>query len=116
MEAPVADAALGYNAAMQPAQDPRTQDSTITVQARFFALYRERVGQNMVEVGLPAHSTVGDLVQEVHRRYPGFSPDPNAVVVAVNREYALHTHVLAEQDEAAFIPPVSGGSAHGRPR
>ena len=103
-------AAPGYNATMQPAHDPHTQQAAITVQARFFALYRERVGQTMVEISLPAHSTVGDLVQEVHRRYPEFSPNPNAVVVAVNREYVVHTHVLAEKDEAAFIPPVSGGS------
>ena len=95
---------------MQPARRPETQAETITVHARFFALYRERVGQNSLEIGMPEGATVGLLVEEVLRRYPEFSPTPSAVVVAVNREYVAHGHVLADGDEAAFIPPVSGGA------
>ena len=78
--------------------------------ARFFALYRERVGQTMVEIELPADSTVGDLVGEVMRRWPDFAPDPSKIVTAANKEYVKHTHVLDDGDEVAFIPPVSGGA------
>ena len=41
---------------------------------------------------------------------PGLASDPAAVVVAVNREYRGHDHRLSDGDEAAFIPPVSGGA------
>ena len=79
------------------------------VQARFFALYRERVGQSTVDFDLAEGATVADLVASVMQAYPGLSPDPAKLVVAVNREYAEHTEPLRDGDEAAFIPPVSGG-------
>lgn len=82
----------------------------ITVQGRFFALYRERVGQNTAELQLPDNATAGDGVAEVLRRWPNFAPDPTKVVVAVNREYVGHRHPLKKGDELAFIPPVSGGA------
>ncbi len=83
----------------------------ITVQARFFALYRERVGKNTEALDVPDNATVADAVAEVMRRWPQFCPNPAAVVVAVNREYQDHKHPLKKGDELAFIPPVSGGAA-----
>ena len=79
------------------------------VQARFFALYRERAGHRVLDFDLPGVATVADLVAEVTRAHPTLWPDPSKVVVAVNREYADHRHSLNDGDEVAFIPPVSGG-------
>ncbi len=79
------------------------------VHARFFALYRERVGQPAVDFELPDDATVADLVADVMKLHPDFSPDPPRIVVAVGREYVDHRHPLKDGDEAAFIPPVSGG-------
>ena len=62
-----------------------------------------------MDFALEEDATVADLVAEVTRRYPNLSPDPPRIVVAVNREYVDHSHPLKEGDEAAFIPPVSGG-------
>ena len=36
--------------------------------------------------------------------------DPAGLVVAVNNEYVEYHHVLNDGDEAALIPPVSGGT------
>ena len=36
--------------------------------------------------------------------------EPHGLAVAVNREYAGRDHALADGDEVAFIPPVSGGA------
>ena len=55
-------------------------------------------------------STVSDLIEVVMREHPGLCPNPSALVAAVNQEYADHDHPLAEGDEVAFIPPVSGGA------
>ena len=79
------------------------------VQARFFALYRERVGQSTVDFDLADGATVADLVASVMHAYPHLSPDPARMVLAINREYADHNKPLRDGDEAAFIPPVSGG-------
>ena len=79
------------------------------IHARFFALYRDRVGDRLVDFDVPDDATVADLVDAVVGRYPNFCPNPPSVVVAVNREYVNHSHPLRDGDEAAFIPPVSGG-------
>lgn len=58
---------------------------------------------------LPSGATVGQAASELVRLYPSIAGDASRLVVAVNQEYADHTHVLKDSDEVAFIPPVSGG-------
>ncbi len=59
---------------------------------------------------LPAGSTVADLL----RRCRAVAPEKDfwsSIAVAVNQEYVPATHRLADGDEVALLPPVSGGSA-----
>ena len=72
--------------------------------------YRERVGANTASFELPEAASVAELVAAVLKKWPNFAPDGSKVVVAVNREYVDHKHKLKHGDEAAFIPPVSGGA------
>ena len=58
----------------------------------------------------PYGATVGSVAQEVFERYPGLIGTPTALVLAVNEEYQLHDYELADGDEVALIPPVSGGT------
>ena len=76
---------------------------------RFFALYRERAGKNMVSLDLPDNSTVADLTAEVRRRYPNLAPPEVSIVVAVNADYADPETMLRPGDDVCLIPPVSGG-------
>ena len=87
-----------------------TKEASLKVQGRFFALYRERIGQRTLDFELEDDATVGELVAVVTGQYPNLSPNPPSMVVAVNREYVNHSHPLKDGDEVAFIPPVSGGS------
>ncbi len=82
----------------------------LKVTVKLFASYRERVGEREVALELPAGATVGRLAEEMARRYPQLTPRPAGLVVAVNHEYRDHGHELADGDEVALIPPVSGGS------
>ena len=50
------------------------------------------------------------LAVEVLRLHPGLVGDPDKLVVAVNDEYREHGYALTDGDEAALIPPVSGGA------
>ncbi len=84
--------------------------TAVNVRTRFFALYRERIGRDTAEFEVGGGSTVGDLIEVVMREHPGLCPNPSALVAAVNQEYVDHDHPLAEGDEVAFIPPVSGGA------
>jgi molybdopterin converting factor small subunit len=55
-------------------------------------------------------ATVGDLSREVLSRFPNLLGDPSRLVVAVNDEFRDRDFVLHDGDEAALIPPVSGGA------
>tara|TARA_B100000315_G_C14267750_1_gene447209 strand:- start:1 stop:183 length:183 start_codon:yes stop_codon:yes gene_type:complete len=55
-------------------------------------------------------ANVKTLVDEVCSTYPDMTSNPDALVVAINQEYQDHTFPLNNGDEAALIPPVSGGA------
>lgn len=78
------------------------------ITVRLFAAYRESAGTSRTDVELPEGAVVGDLARAVRDRFPGL-PDAERVVVAVNNEYQDHAFALSDGDEAALIPPVSGG-------
>ena len=80
------------------------------INVRLFASYRERAGRSEVELEVPAGATVGRLTDDVNRRFPGLTENPDSLVVAVNREYQDHLYELRDGDEVALIPPVSGGA------
>jgi len=84
----------------------------IAVSARLFARLREQAGTDAESVELPAGSTVSDVFDAVKRLHPGLDADREAVRAALNQEFADWDAAVADGDEVAFIPPVSGG-AHG---
>ena len=81
----------------------------MSVQALFFAAYRDLLGVSDLSVELPEGATVADLVVELRGRGAPFDSLPVEPAVAVNRQYALPSEALRAGDEVAFIPPVAGG-------
>ena len=59
---------------------------------------------------LPGGATVRDLVDRCRASAPAQAIPWSSMAVAVNREYVRDTHPLADGDEVALLPPVSGGS------
>ena len=84
------------------------------IDVRLFAMLRERAGSDSVTVEVPDGATVRDAVDAVARTH-GLADVMGrmSVVMAVNREYADDDARLAEGDELALIPPVSGGAMAG---
>ena len=74
------------------------------VSVRLFAGLRERAGGGRRALELPAGATVGDVWEQL-----GLGDEPAGLLYAVNRTYAASDAALAEGDEVALIPPVSGG-------
>ena len=63
---------------------------------------------------LSEHSSVGDLLKGLEAE-GRFRPEAlRAAAVAVNQEYAGLAHMLANGDEVAILPPVSGGAQDGQ--
>jgi molybdopterin synthase catalytic subunit len=73
----------------------------VTVRVRLFAGLRERAGWSQREVDA---ATVGEVWNAL-----GLGDEPDGLLYAVNKEYATRDHALADGDEVALIPPVSGG-------
>lgn len=72
---------------------------------------------------LTAPATVAELWQSLRAQYPALAPYDGTVAIAVNQAFASPATPLAEGDEVALLPPVSGGlgepvlplvSAHAR--
>jgi len=79
------------------------------VRVKFFAILRERAGTSMVIKELADGSTVADLWHELQKDYTRLDVPGIRLLYAVNQNYVSLDHVLKDQDEVVFIPPVSGG-------
>jgi molybdopterin converting factor subunit 1 len=83
------------------------------LQVRYFAWMRTRVGTGAESVEAP--DTVRDvagLMDWLEGRSPGHAKAfarREAVRIAVNQDYVEADHPVAEGDEVAFFPPVTGG-------
>ena len=85
----------------------------VRVIALLFARLREQAGGDRFDLELPAGATVADAYAELRRRHPALEARREIVRPAVNQEFAAWDDTLAEGDEVAFIPPVSGGNGSG---
>lgn len=82
----------------------------MTVRLRLFAIQRELAGTREVALDLPGGATIEDAWQALVARFPALAPGRGYVRFARNGEYADAAAALADGDELAVIPPVSGGS------
>ena len=76
---------------------------------RLFAVLRERAGSDALELELPGGATVADLKRAATEACPQLG-DLAHVAGVVGTEYAPDDRPLAEGDEVALLPPVSGGA------
>lgn len=81
------------------------------VLVRLFASYREAAGRGHYEMDFPDGATpmVGDVLARVLEEHP-LLRSQREIVAARNREYVDLDAPLADGDEVALIPPVSGGA------
>jgi molybdopterin synthase catalytic subunit len=77
----------------------------VRVAVKLFAALREQRGAREVEIDLADGARVDDVWAAL-----GLGDEPAGLVYAVNRTYVDRSHALADGDEIALIPPVSGGA------
>ncbi len=80
------------------------------VTVKLFGLVREAVGAKELHVELPEGATLTDLRALLAREHAVFEELGARVAAALNLEMAASDAALADGDEVAFLPPVSGGS------
>lgn len=82
---------------------------SMKITVRFFAIVRDRIGMDRVELDLPEGSTISIARKELARRFESIAPLLPRAAMAVNREYVRDDFQMKDGDELAIIPPVSGG-------
>ncbi|MBI1422482.1 MAG: molybdopterin converting factor subunit 1 [Gammaproteobacteria bacterium] len=76
----------------------------MTIEVKFFASLRERLGRKEAQLEPAEAATVADVWQRCTQQAL-----PANVMVAVNQEYVQSQHPVQDGDEVAFFPPVTGG-------
>ena len=83
---------------------------SVQVRLLFFASIADIVGARQLDVEIPSGSTVGDLLSELEGQYPRLAGYKSILLTSVNEEYAKPETTIADGDEVAIFPPVSGGA------
>jgi molybdopterin converting factor subunit 1 len=79
------------------------------VTVRLFARLRDLAGTGELAAEVAAGATIADVWAGVVAEHPALAPYGRSLSAARNLEYARLTAPVAEADEIAFLPPVSGG-------
>ena len=77
----------------------------MSIKVRYFASLKESVGRPEDDLTITDLLTVNEVW---HRANPGKSLPGNSLA-AVNMEYVEFDHIVKDNDEVAFFPPVTGG-------
>ena len=80
------------------------------VRVLYFASLRERAGLREEEREVRDGATVEELWSDLRTAHPRLGDFAGSVSYAVNQQYVDSKTTLQDNDEVAFIPPVSGGS------
>jgi molybdopterin converting factor subunit 1 len=82
----------------------------VRVTIRLFARLRELAGTGELVREVAAPATIETVWRELVSSYPEIEPYATSISVARNFEYARMSTPITDDDEVAFLPPVSGGS------
>lgn len=76
---------------------------------KLFAIARQRLGRDQVEITLEGSPTAADLRRALAEQFPALADVLPHIRIAVNSSYASDSTVIPAGAEVALIPPVSGG-------
>ncbi len=79
------------------------------VTVKLFARLRDVAGTSEIVREVPAGTTVRSVWSELAAEFPEIASYERSISAAINADYAKMDEVLADGDEVAFLPPVSGG-------
>ncbi len=83
------------------------------VRVLFFGALKEIAGRAEEDLEIATGATLEDVFRIYAERHETLQERRSSTLFARNREFARGDAVLADGDEVAFLPPVSGGSDDG---
>ncbi len=81
------------------------------IRVRAFAVYRELLGRDSIEIELPSGATPRAAFATLFADREDVARMLRSTMFAVNREYVDPDAPLSVGDELSLIPPVAGGRA-----
>ncbi len=84
--------------------------SIVRVRVLFFGMLKDIVGCSQDVVEVADGEKIGSIFDRYARQFPRMEEMASSIVLACNREFCDRSNPLAEGDEVAFLPPVSGGT------
>ncbi len=79
------------------------------IHLRLFAVAKQAVGSDTIELELPEGANVGRLRQALAEQVPDLSAMVDRMMFAIDAEYATDETEVPPNADVACIPPVSGG-------
>jgi molybdopterin synthase catalytic subunit len=83
------------------------------VKVLFFGVLKDIVGMSEDSIEVAPQATLASVFQRYAERFETLRGQRPSILFARNREFATSDAELAENDEIAFLPPVSGGCGAG---
>jgi MoaE-MoaD fusion protein len=80
----------------------------------FFGILKDIAGVREESVEVEPDATVGSLFDHYSQRFETLQANRSSILFARNQEFAGAETRLTDNDEIAFLPPVSGGSDKGK--
>lgn len=80
------------------------------VTVSYYSWFRDHSGVSSEEVEITeSASTLGDLLNAVHKIHPSLKESERSTLMAVGVEYQDANHPLKDGDQVSLFPPVQGG-------
>lgn len=80
------------------------------VTVRFFGVLKDLTGRAEDTLDVPPGTTLGAVFHSYAERFETLEVRRPSILFARNQEFVKGEQTLSEDDEIAFLPPVSGGS------
>jgi molybdopterin converting factor subunit 1 len=88
----------------------------VVVKVLFFGILKDLTGLAEDTAEVAAGTSISDLFAAYSRRFETLEAARPSILFARNQEFVSPTAILAERDEVAFLPPVSGGACNSDDR
>ncbi len=89
--------------------------SSVRIRVLFFGVVRDIAGLREESLEVPAGSRLESVFEHYASRHPRLREMSKSLVLALNERFSEPGAALAEGDEVAFLPPVSGGAGPAPP-